>query len=157
MRYSFCEVPFRWCCYRRPKQCQMFIEDTAAEYRQAGSGAKSCARSFFRRRCVGRCSITIASIFQGNSGHGDRASTEAMLMRYRISRAWPLDHGRLLAPSGTVIDSSSDDEWSRYARGLTPPWDAQALDDEAYQLMLRSYPDHRHLVGPPPPREQTNN
>jgi len=61
-------------------------------------------------------------------------------MRYRISRAWPLDHGRLLAPSGTVIDSNSDDEWSRCARGLTPPWDAQALDDEAYQLMLRSYP-----------------
>ena len=54
-------------------------------------------------------------------------------MRYRISRAWPLDHGRLLAPSGTVIDSSSDDEWSRCARGLAPPWDAQALDDEAYQ------------------------
>ncbi len=73
-------------------------------------------------------------------------------MRYRISRAWPLDHGRLLAPSGTVIDSNSDDDWSRCAR-----WDAQALDDEAYQLMLRSYPGHRHLLSPPPPGEQTNN
>jgi hypothetical protein len=56
-----------------------------------------------------------------------------------------------------VIDSNSDDDWSRLARRLTPPWDAQALDDEAYQLMLRSYPDHRHLMGPPPPGEQTNN
>jgi hypothetical protein len=79
------------------------------------------------------------------------------LMRYRISRAWPLDHGRFLAPSGTVIDSNSDDEWSRYARRLTPPWDAQALDDEAYQLMLQSYPNHRHLIRPPPPGEQANN
>ena len=78
-------------------------------------------------------------------------------MRYRISRAWALDHGRLLAPSGTLIDSKSDDDWSRYARGLIPPWDAQALDDEAYQLMLRSYPAHQHLIGPPPPGEQTNN
>jgi hypothetical protein len=78
-------------------------------------------------------------------------------MRYRISRPWALDHGRLLAPSGTVIDGNSDDDWSLYARGLTPPWDAQALDDEAYQLMLRSYPAHRHLVRPPPPGEQTNN
>ncbi|MGA7037364.1 MAG: hypothetical protein WBZ08_03085 [Pseudolabrys sp.] len=56
-----------------------------------------------------------------------------------------------------MIDSSSDDEWSRCARGLTQPWDAQALDDEAYQLMLRSYPAHRHLVRPPPLGEQTNN
>jgi hypothetical protein len=56
-----------------------------------------------------------------------------------------------------VIDSNSDDDWSRLARRLTPPWDAQALDDEAYQLMRRSYPDHRHLMGPPPPGEQTQN
>src|SRR5262249_27096161 len=84
-------------------------------------------------------------------------AAEATLMRYRLSRAWALDHGRLLAPSGTVIDSNSDDDWSRCARGLTPPWDAHALDDESYQLMLRSYPNHRHLIGPPPPGEQTNN
>jgi hypothetical protein len=78
-------------------------------------------------------------------------------MRYRLSRAWALDGGRQLAPSGTVIDSNSDDDWARLARTLTPPWDAQALDDEAYQLMLQSYPNHRHLMGPPPPGEQTNN
>jgi hypothetical protein len=72
-------------------------------------------------------------------------------MRYRLSRVWTLDHGRELAPSGTVIDSNSDDEWSRLARGLTPPWDALALDDETYQLMLRSYPAHRHLIRLPPP------
>ena len=72
-------------------------------------------------------------------------------MRYRLSRAWPLDHGRVLAPSGTMIDSTSDDEWSSLARGLTPPWDVQALDDECHQLLLRAYPRHRHLMGPPPP------
>ena len=72
-------------------------------------------------------------------------------MRYRLSRAWPLDHGRVLAPSGTMIDSNNDDDWSRLARGLTPPWDVQALDDECYHLLLRAYPGHRHLMGPPPP------
>jgi hypothetical protein len=72
-------------------------------------------------------------------------------MRYRLSRDWTLDHGRALAPSGTMIDSDSDDDWSRLARGLTPPWDVQALDDECYQLLLRAYPRHRHLMGPPPP------
>ena len=72
-------------------------------------------------------------------------------MRYRLSRAWPLDHGRVLAPSGTMIDSNSDDDWSRHARGLTPPWNVQALDDERYQLLLQAYPGHRHLMGPPPP------
>jgi len=87
---------------------------------------------------------------------GDTFNAAETLMRYRISRAWALDHGRLLAPGGTVIDGNSDDDWSLYARGLTPPWDAQALDDEAYQLMLRSYPAHRHLVRPPPPGEQTD-
>jgi hypothetical protein len=89
----------------------------------------------------------------GQSNH----AAEATLMRYRLSRAWALDHGRVLAPSGTVIDSNSDDDWSRLARKLTPPWDVQALDDECYQLLLRAYPRHRHLIGPPPPGEQTNN
>jgi hypothetical protein len=84
------------------------------------------------------------------SGLTELSST---LMRYRLSRAWPLDHGRVLAPSGTVIDSNGDDEWSRLARQLTPPWDAQPLDDETYQLMLRSYPAHRHLIGPPQPTD----
>jgi hypothetical protein len=77
-------------------------------------------------------------------------------MRYRLSRDWPLDHGRVLAPSGTMIDSNSDDDWSRLARGLTPPWDVQALDDECYQLLLRAYPGHRHLMGPPPPPGRAN-
>jgi len=82
-------------------------------------------------------------------------AAEATLMRYRLSRAWPLDGGRLLAPSGTVIDSNSDDDWSRCARGLTPPWDVQALDDEAYQTLLRAYPNHLHLLGGPPPPATT--
>jgi transposase len=78
-------------------------------------------------------------------------AAEATLTRYRLSQAWPLDHGRVLTPSGTTIDSNSADDWSRLARGLTPPWDVQALDDECYQLLLRAYPGHRHLMSPPPP------
>src|SRR5690349_14635298 len=38
-------------------------------------------------------------------------AAEATLMRYRLSRAWALDHGRVLAPSGTMIDNNSDDDW----------------------------------------------
>src|SRR5690348_462206 len=30
--------------------------------------------------------------FGGTSGHGDTFNAEATLTRYRISRAWPLDH-----------------------------------------------------------------
>ena len=41
------------------------------------------------------------------------------------------------AVDGSLADAAAGD-WSRLARGLTPPSDVQALDDEAYQLMLRA-------------------
>ena len=52
----------------------------------------------------------------------------------------------LPTPGGKLFSSifkQSLDAIAANARGLTPPWDAQALDDEAYLLMLRSYPGHR--------------
>jgi hypothetical protein len=74
-------------------------------------------------------------------------------MRFQITgQGWPLNGGAALAPSGTIIDSASTDHWSVWARGLIPPYDAQALDDEAWELMQRSYPELRHLMGPRPPR-----
>jgi hypothetical protein len=71
-------------------------------------------------------------------------------MRFRLSTPWPLQGGAALAPSGAIIDSASADHFSLYARGLIPPYDAQALDAETYQFMWQSYPYHHHLMGPPP-------
>src|SRR5205823_15104442 len=55
-------------------------------------------------------------ISNAQSARQSSAAVNATMQRTRrcdrLSRAWPLDHGRLLAPSGTVIDSNSDDEWS---------------------------------------------
>jgi hypothetical protein len=74
-------------------------------------------------------------------------------MRFQINgQGWPLNGGAALAPAGTVIDSASNDHWSLFARGLIPPPNATALDDEAWELMQRSYPEHRHLMGPRPPK-----
>ena len=72
-------------------------------------------------------------------------------MKFRLSTPWPLNGGAALAPNGTIINTTDGtDHWSIWARGLIPPWDAQALDAETYDFMQRSYPNHHHLMGPPP-------
>lgn len=72
-------------------------------------------------------------------------------MRFQITgQGWPLQGGAALAPAGTVIDWSANDHFSVYARGLTIPINATALDDEAWQAQLAAYPDHRHLLGSGP-------
>lgn len=77
-------------------------------------------------------------------------------MRYQINgQGFPLDGGAWLAPAGTIIDSTSNDHWSLRARGLIPPWNATALDNEAWELMQRSYPEHRHLLGIYSPAEDS--
>jgi hypothetical protein len=68
-------------------------------------------------------------------------------MRFRLSTPWPLNGGAALAPNGTIISSDSNDMWSVWARGLTPPYDATALDTETWELMQRMYPHHHHLIG----------
>jgi hypothetical protein len=71
-------------------------------------------------------------------------------MRYRLSSPWPLAGGSALAPSGTVIntdDPNALDTWSRFALGLTPPWNATALDQSTFQFMQDAYPNHHHLMG----------
>lgn len=72
-------------------------------------------------------------------------------MKFQITgQGWPLQGGAALAPPGTIIDSASNDHFSLYARGLTPPINATALDNEAWQAQLAAYPEHRHLLGPKP-------
>jgi hypothetical protein len=64
-------------------------------------------------------------------------------MRYRIEPpGWPVA-GALL-PAGTIVDTSDPD---CLVKGLTPPLNSQALDEEAWRALLAAYPDHRHLLG----------
>jgi hypothetical protein len=72
-------------------------------------------------------------------------------MKFRLTTPWPLEGGRALVPTSTIIDSASPDHFSQYARGLIPPYDATALDAATYQFMWDNYPFHHHLMGPPPP------
>jgi hypothetical protein len=67
-------------------------------------------------------------------------------MRYRLSQAWSLFDGTWIVPTGTVIDSASDDQWSVRAKGLTPPLNAVPMDAEAYEAQVREFPEHRHLL-----------
>ena len=47
--------------------------------------------------------------------------------------------GQYLLPSGTLIDSTSNDFWSRLARDHVPPPNAIAIDEEAYSAQLKHY------------------
>jgi hypothetical protein len=68
-------------------------------------------------------------------------------MRYQLGmHGWPV--GQYLIPDSTIIDAASSDDWSRLARGRIPPLNARPLDDEALQLMMKSYPNHQHWVVP---------
>jgi hypothetical protein len=68
-------------------------------------------------------------------------------MKFQLMRhGWPV--GQWFIPEGTIIDASSNDEWSRLARGRTPPSNAIALDQEAADAMLRRYPKEQMHVGP---------
>jgi hypothetical protein len=70
-------------------------------------------------------------------------------MRFQLTQAWPL--GNFTAPVGTIFDFSAPDGWTAAAQGKTIPLTCTALDDEAWQALQMAYPDHRHLMGPPPP------
>ena len=68
-------------------------------------------------------------------------------MRYQIGTGgWPI--GSWLIPVDTILDISKPNDWTRLAAGRVPPLNARPMDDEAYQLMLKSYPVHRHLIVP---------
>src|SRR5262249_12393003 len=82
-----------------------------------------------------------------------RAKPGAAQMKFRVEGAgWPVD--QWLISSGTVIDTTADDTWSRLVRErrLIPPLNASALDDEAWEALVRTYPVH--LLGPPPKGER---
>jgi hypothetical protein len=67
-------------------------------------------------------------------------------MRFQITSPWSLHGGTWVVPANTIIDASSDNQWSVRARGLTPPITAKPLDAEAHEAQVRAYPDHRYLL-----------
>ena len=70
-------------------------------------------------------------------------------MRFQICGAgWPLNGGAYLAPAGRVFDFSNPQD-CELAQGLIPI-NATPLDDEAWEAQQRAYPEHKHLLGPPP-------
>jgi hypothetical protein len=66
-------------------------------------------------------------------------------MRFQITgRGWLL--GDMLCPSGTVLDFSKPDMWTKRAKGKVIPINATPLDQEAHEAQQRAYPDHRYLL-----------
>ena len=67
-------------------------------------------------------------------------------MRYRIEPpGWRIAGGNKFLPAGTIVDTSDPD---CPAKGLTPPINARALDQGAWEALLTAYgSEHRHLLG----------
>jgi hypothetical protein len=63
-------------------------------------------------------------------------------MRFMLGEPWPCSGGAMLIPAGTILDS---DDWSWNGVALTwpPPINAIALDQSAYDELLRHYPYNR--------------
>jgi hypothetical protein len=57
---------------------------------------------------------------------------------------WPI--GAQLIPAGTRIDTS-EQEW-RFLSNHIPPMNAQALDQNTYDVMAARYPYNRIMTGP---------
>ena len=72
------------------------------------------------------------------------------MARYQLRETgWPI--GAFLIPQGTIIDDvSGTDAWSRFvaSTGLTPPVNAQPLDQSTYDLMRNEFPAYRIITVP---------
>jgi hypothetical protein len=73
-------------------------------------------------------------------------------MRFQLRQCgWPLLGGRVFVPEGTIINTASGtDPWSPIvaALGLTPPINAQPLDQATYDLMRQEFPAYRIITVP---------
>jgi len=67
-------------------------------------------------------------------------------MIYQVGQGWPV--ADRVIPPGTIIDTDKFDDWSVLAKGKPPPIDAVAMDFEAYDLMMRHYPEDKIRTGP---------
>ena len=60
------------------------------------------------------------------------------MARYQLTGAWPIEGGAKLVPVGTVLDTE-EWTWNGVALPWPPPVNALALDQEAYDALLRHY------------------
>jgi hypothetical protein len=58
-------------------------------------------------------------------------------MRYQLTSPWPV--GAVLIPVSTIIDDSSNDDFSKLARGLSPPLSAIPLDQASWLTFKMIY------------------
>jgi len=67
-------------------------------------------------------------------------------MRYRIEPpGWRIAGGSEFLPAGTIVDTADP---NCPAKELTPPINARALDQAAWQALLEAYgSEHKHLLG----------
>jgi len=69
-------------------------------------------------------------------------------MRFQIlGGGWPV--GQFLIPSGTIIDTNVEDQWSTLVKGLRPPLNAMPLDRLTWNWMQGLYPGLTHLIVTP--------
>jgi hypothetical protein len=67
-------------------------------------------------------------------------------MKYQlVHHGWPIEGGAKLIPVGTVLDG---DDWTWQGSTLPqpPPINCIALDQSAYDELLKHYPYYPHLI-----------
>jgi hypothetical protein len=73
-----------------------------------------------------------------------------MGMKFQLREAgWPIKGGSVFIPQGTIIDTDAPTgPWSPIvaALGLTPPVNAQPLDQATYNTMRNEFPAYRIIT-----------
>jgi hypothetical protein len=74
-------------------------------------------------------------------------------MKYQIlSGGWPC--GQHLIPAGTIIDTTSNDQWSTLVKHLRPPLNAMPLTKATWLWMKKLHPGETHQILTPPGKER---
>lgn len=70
-------------------------------------------------------------------------------MMFQLMGPWPVNGGALTVPAGTFIDGN-DPQWCGMRLPSVMPIDAKALDQDAYNALLRWYSGfaYRLIYGP---------
>jgi hypothetical protein len=63
-------------------------------------------------------------------------------MRFQLLGDWPINGGATLIPQGAMMDRA-DWKWNGFQLPWPPPINAMALDNEAYDELLKHYERHR--------------
>jgi hypothetical protein len=153
LRVDTSEAEFEWLDNIVPPPDCMALNQAAYNY-------MASAYPFYRilsgpgiaRSDAGRPSIIYATdatdltrLIYSTGLYGKSIAGAAERMLYQLdSQGWPI--GQHHIPGGTRIDTSLP-EW-RYLADHIPPMNAQALDQNCYDVMAAKYPYNRILTGP---------